>query len=119
MASATMTVTAVRGAAGDEGTFRQRFFDLTFSGTTDTYVTGGFSLNAHDLGLVQVLGVFEISFSLAAGTAQTTSWVAKYDLATGKIQLLGSNGAAPAALAEAATSVQVSTFVIRVSVYGF
>lgn len=118
MAAATMTVTQVPGAAGEYGTVRKRFIDLTFSGTTDTYVTGGFSLPPASCGLLNIYGAVCIAQRLAAGTARTSSWRVEYDPATGKVQLFGSNGAAPAALAEAANTVQVSTFVIRMEVTG-
>lgn len=118
MASATMTATQIKGASAEIGNVRERFIELTFSGTTDTYVTGGFSLVPKDVGLLSIYGVDIIGFALSSGSAQTTSWAVSYDFKTQKIQLFGSNGAAPAALAEAATSVQVSTFVIRVNVYG-
>lgn len=118
MADATMTVTQISGASGEFGTVRRRFVELTFSGTTDTYVTGGFSLTPQSCGLLQIFGATQIGRAIAAGTARTSSWYMEYDFKTGKVQLFGSNGAAPGALAEAATSVQVSTFVIRLEVTG-
>src|SRR5262249_56843797 len=96
MGAAVMTVTHVTGARGDMGTIREDFYDLTFSGTTDTYVTGGFTIAPADAGMVGIIGVIPISFRLAAGTARTSSWLPQWDGATGKIQPFGSHGAAPA-----------------------
>jgi hypothetical protein len=114
-----MTVSQIKSAGGDFGTVRSRFVTCTFDGTTNVYTTGGFSLTPQSCGLVKIVGVIPIGFQLAAGTARTSSWLPQYDTATGKLQLFGSNGAAPAALAEAAITVQVSTFVISLQVIGF
>lgn len=118
MAAAVMTVNTIRSAASTAGDVRRIPIELTFSAVGDTYVTGGFTIDPRTCGLLEVLGFTMLSFGLTTGAAQTTSWLPQYDHQTRKIQLFGSNGAAPAALAEASAAIVVGTFIIRGEVIG-
>ena len=109
-------LTRIAGAAVTEGTLRETFFDITFDAA---YATGGVAITARSAGLLNIIGVDILGQALTSGAARTTNFYPEWDSATQKLQFWGSNGAAPAALAEMANATALSTFVVRVRIVGF
>lgn len=81
------------------------------------YTTGGETITPSQVGLRSTIHQV-IGTGVAAAAAGTTAWVVKYDHTNSKLQAFGSNGAAPAALAEAASNTNLSTFVVRLTFVG-
>lgn len=79
-----------------------------------TYPVGGEAFTAADLGMATVQN---LQFTTNKPLTGTTTNYATWDKANSKIQLFGSNGAAPAALVEAATADQ-SACVVDYLVFG-
>jgi hypothetical protein len=73
-------------------------------GITGTYATGGFTIAPSAFGLKKI---HSIIFNEQG--APTTSFTYHFNRATNKVQMFGSNGAAPAALAELADTTSVGT----------
>jgi len=120
MASAVMNIARIPGAAAESGTVREKYVEITFTAVGDTYVTGGFTIDPKSCGLLEILSYEELSFALVAGTAQTGTWLTKFDFKTGKLQFFTA-AAAPGttvALVEAGAAVVVGVFVIRARVCG-
>lgn len=107
--------TAVDGADGLSGTVRERYFDITFDAA---YATGGVPIDPDSAGMVVIFGIKFIGQATVAGTLKTTTFFADYDFKNLRLQFFGSNGAAPAALAEMANATALATFVVRAVVVG-
>lgn len=108
-------LTRVPGAEGNSGRYREYTYDITFDAN---YATGGVPISPKDAGFITLFGIKFIGQATVAGTAKTTTFFADYDFKTQKLQFFGSNGAAPAALAEMANATVISTFVVRAVVMG-
>lgn len=91
------------------GSSKEVIADVTLSGT---YATGGYALVAGDFNLSEIY--FAEAYVKAGGT---TALVYLYNHTTGKLKAYGSNGAAPALLAELANAT-ANTDVVRIKVRG-
>lgn len=77
-----------------EGHYKRRIRDLTFTGS---YAVGGETITPRDVGLRQINDVLGI---VTEGAGATTALPLRWNRTTGKLQLYTSNGVAPASLAE-------------------
>ena len=90
------------------GKHRVTFWTLTLSSTL--YVAGGMAVSGATFGIKAILGMFEVA---CTPLTTTSDYVAKYNSATGKVQLFGTGASDTAALDEAAgTFTLVKTFAI-------
>lgn len=108
--------TYVDGASGGSGRVREEYFDVTFDAN---YATQGVPVDPNSCGMVNVVSIEFGGQALTTGATQTTQFVPRYDHVRAVIQFFGSNGAAPAALAEMANATNITTFVLRAKVTGF
>jgi hypothetical protein len=81
---------------------------------TGTYATGGFDLFPAAFGLRRIHTVI-----FNERGAPATSFTYHFNSATNKVQMFGSNGAAPAALAELANATSVGTRTLDIFAIGW
>ena len=84
------------------GGLKARIYKATF--TASDYPTGGYAVAASAVGLSAIVGVLQIGLDNAAITAGAY-WL--FNATTGKLQAFGSNGIAPAQLAEIANATDL------------
>lgn len=110
-----VTVTSIKtenGLTEDKwGKAKVMLRTLTISGT---YATAGFALSPSAFGLKKIHSIV-----VNEQGAPTTSYTYHYNRATSKVQLFGSNGAAPAALAEIADTTAIGTRTVDILAIGW
>jgi hypothetical protein len=110
MAAVTLTYSEVKGLKAETGQFRSRVYDVGFAGAgADNYPVGGLTPDARSVGLLNILAVRVVGQRTNTGAANTKTFDVKFDPVLNKLQLFTSNGAAPAALAEATVAVTITT----------
>lgn len=111
-----MALTLSRVTATVIGNKKMRTYDVTFD---SSYVTGGESLTASDLGLKKVEQV--LTDAGAKNSAGTQSVPVRYDYTNGKLQAYRYDGASAgkANLEEVANTVDLSAFTVRLTAIGF
>lgn len=98
MTALTSAVVKARNPLG--GTAKSRIVDVTFS---NSYAAGGDSYTPAQFEMTTVLAIIPLG---AAFGSSTTAYVVRPDIPNNKLMLYNSNGAAPAALLETATTDQ-------------
>lgn len=94
------------------GNARNVIATITFDAS---YLTGGESLTAADLGLTTIT---HLSSETAAAAAGTTAVVTKYDYTNAKLQAFWTGGVVSTALAQVTSTTDLSAYVCRVRVTG-
>lgn len=116
---AIVVLTPVEGADGGSGTYRERFYDVSFisDGVNANYITTGLPILPDDVGLLQIFEVNQGGHATLTGVAQTTYPVPSYDFKTNKLQLWGT-AAGATGLTEIANTQAISSFVYRLRFVG-
>ncbi len=109
----TVTSTRVENGLTEDKWGKAKIMVRTVS-ITGTYATGGFALSPSAFGLKKI----HMIIANEQG-APATSFVYYYNRATSLVQLFGSNGAAPAALAELVNTTPVGTRTIDILAIGW
>ena len=105
MANDTLVLTAVRNREDVWGRTRTNLFDVTFS---DSYVTGGYTLTPHRVGLSTLQGV-----ALEGGNTASLTYLPYFNTTTGKLQVvLNTTGN------EVGGNVDIHTITLRLRVEG-
>jgi hypothetical protein len=95
------------------GGLRGRLVKCVFAATD--YPTGGYAITPALIGLNEIIGACSFGITNAA---VTTGVFWQWNTQTGKLQAFGSNGAAPAFLAEIANAADVSAEAVLIYFVG-
>ena len=107
-----MALTISRVKQDVQGGSRVIYADVTFDAS---YVTAGEPLTAQDLGLTAIHWVSDQVGKTAAGT---TAIFTRYDYVAQKLLAYWTGAAISSALAEVASTTNLSTFTVRIKVEG-
>lgn len=104
MANDTLTLTLVRDGEDVWSHSRTRIFDVTLS---DAYVTDGYTMSPHRVGLSRIAGVSVLAVNTAA-----VGYTVQYNATTGKLIVL------TGALAQPAGDTPLDTLTLRLLYIG-
>lgn len=97
---------------------KAQLVQFTYSGT---YVTGGDTLTAAQLGLTSMAGAHLFCDTVGGSLSATTTFIAQFNEATGKLQIWGEDGtgaSAGLALVEAASGATLTGLKINILAIG-
>jgi hypothetical protein len=106
--AATLSVASPQQQAVNTENHRGRLVQIAFAATD--YPTGGYAITPANIGLNEIYGAIPVGINNAV---ITTGVYWQWNTTTGKVQAFGSNGAAPAFLAEIANAADVSAQKVR------